>query len=165
MKSSNKKRSNGRRGRFNNNNNRRSSGNIIGKNTVIESNGPVGHIRGTASQLAERYLAAVKEARHQGDHILSELCSQQAEHFTRLANQAALCEKQSKEETFENTPATSDAPKAEEIVTADETSDAKVDETPQEETGTKPKRRRLFVRKKQTDKTADEPTNEPTGEE
>lgn len=73
----NKNRSGGRFNRFN-------RGNIgITKNTVFDSSGPCGRLRGTAPQLIEKYLAAAKEQRH-NDPILSEVMLQYADHYTRV---------------------------------------------------------------------------------
>ena len=73
----NKNRSGGRFGRFNR------GGSGITKNTVFDSTGPCGRMRGTASQLIEKYMAAAKEIRH-NDRVLSEVLLQHADHYARL---------------------------------------------------------------------------------
>ena len=157
MKSSNKKRSNSRRNHFGSNHR---PANIISRNTVLESNGPIGHIRGTAAQLAEKYLAVAKDARHQRDHILAELCSQQAEHYIRLTNLAVQYEIFVKEENVENEPT---APDKEEGTNSlpDEEMSAKAEEeknepAPQERKKPTQKRRHIFIKKKDTPKPATE---------
>ena len=81
----NKNRSGGRFSRFNR------SGPGITKNTVFDSTGPCGRMRGTASQLIEKYLAAAKEIRH-NDRVLSEVLLQHADHYARLLAMATLGE-------------------------------------------------------------------------
>ena len=151
MKSSNKKRSNGRHGHFGNNHH---PSNVIGRNTVLESNGPAGHIRGTAAQLAEKYLAVSKDARHQGDRILSELCSQQAEHYIRVANQAMQYEMAARQEALQAEPTLPEKSDVTETTPSDEETSTNVEESVKEEAKEepkvekKPRRKRLFVKKK-----------------
>jgi len=157
MKSSNKKRSNSRRNHFGSSHR---PANVISRNTVLESNGPIGHIRGTAAQLAEKYLAVSKDARHQRDHILAELCSQQAEHYIRLTNLAMQYEISVKEENAENESATPDKEEGTDPLAIKEMS-AKAEEEknePATDERKKPtqKRRHLFIKKKDTTKPATE---------
>ncbi len=77
--SNNKNRSNGRYGHFNNS--RRS--NTVNRNTIYDSTGPCGRIRGTAQQLIDKYLSAAKDAKGQNDRVLSEVCTQHADHYAR----------------------------------------------------------------------------------
>lgn len=98
--SNNKNRSNGRYGHFNNN--RRS--NFINRNTVFDSTGPCGRIRGTAQQLIDKYLSAAKDAKGQNDRILWEVCQQHAEHYARLLAMAIQNERPAPV-LEENTPA------------------------------------------------------------
>ncbi len=79
--SSNKNRAGGRYPHFNNN--RRNNSNMPTKNTVFDSSGPCGRMRGTAIQLSEKYQTAAKDARH-NDTILSEICLQYADHYQRI---------------------------------------------------------------------------------
>lgn len=79
--SSNKNRAGGRYPHFNNN--RRNNLNMPTKNTVFDSSGPCGRMRGTAVQLSEKYQTAAKDARH-NDAVLSEICLQYADHYQRI---------------------------------------------------------------------------------
>ncbi len=78
--------SNGRRGRG------RGSGRKPqnNRNQSFDSNGPSGRIRGTATQLHEKYLTLARDASASGDRITAENCYQHADHYYRivLANQA-----------------------------------------------------------------------------
>lgn len=51
---------------------------------VYDSNGPDVRIRGTAHQVAEKYLALAKDASSAGDRIMAENYFQHAEHYIRL---------------------------------------------------------------------------------
>ena len=88
--SSNKNRTGGRYPHFNNN--RRNNLNMPTKNTVFDSSGPCGRLRGTAVQLAEKYQTAAKDARH-NDTILGEICLQYADHYQRLYAMACTNDK------------------------------------------------------------------------
>ena len=81
---SNKNRSNGRHARQNN---RRSNG--ITRNTVFDSCGPAGRIRGIAAQLIEKYTSLAKDARADDDRVLYETYMQYAEHYIRILEIAA----------------------------------------------------------------------------
>ena len=67
----------------NSNNNQRRFNSLVSRNTVLDSLGPAGKLRGTAYQLMEKYLAAAKDA-YSSDRVLSENCLQHAEHYMRL---------------------------------------------------------------------------------
>lgn len=54
------------------------------KNTVIESTGPEGKIRGTAQQLMDKYLSLGKEALREKDIALAQNFFQHADHYGRL---------------------------------------------------------------------------------
>ena len=82
MKQNQKKRFNN--GRFNNRNARQ----LITRNTVFDSTGPCGKLRGTALQLFEKYQAGAKDAMMQNDIVLAQSCMQYADHYMRLQNQA-----------------------------------------------------------------------------
>ena len=51
---------------------------------VYDSNGPDVRIRGTAYQVAEKYMALAKDAMSAGDRIMSESYYQHAEHYVRI---------------------------------------------------------------------------------
>ena len=88
MKQNNRNR---RNGHFGNRNARPAQ--TIYRNTVLESTGPCGKLRGTPLQLAEKYQAAAKDALVQNDSILAENFSQYADHYMHLQNQAIENEK------------------------------------------------------------------------
>lgn len=58
-------------------------------NRTIDSNGPEVKIRGTSSQLYEKYQSLAREANLAGERIASENYLQHAEHYYRLMNLAA----------------------------------------------------------------------------
>ena len=66
------------------NNNRGKGGN--NRAQVFDSNGPDVRIRGTAHQVAEKYMALAKDAASSGDIVLSESYLQHAEHYQRIIN-------------------------------------------------------------------------------
>lgn len=76
--------------------------------TNLDSTGPLGKLRGTPLQLAEKYQAAAKDAAMQGDDVLMQTCQQYADHYLRLQaiaieNEQALKPKQEAQaETAEN---------------------------------------------------------------
>ena len=79
---------NGRR-RQNRGSNRRNFGNgnfnsNLNKNTVIESSGPNGRLRGSVAQLNEKYISLASDASSSDDHILAESFFQFADHYYRL---------------------------------------------------------------------------------
>lgn len=82
MKQNQKKRFNN--GRFNNRNQQKQ----ITRNTVFDSTGPCGKLRGTPLQLTEKYQAGAKDALMQNDIVLAQTCMQYADHYIRLQNQA-----------------------------------------------------------------------------
>jgi len=67
----------------NHNNNGRRNNNFINRNTVLDSLGPAGKLRGTAYQLMEKYMAAAKDFMA-SDRVTAENCLQHAEHYMRL---------------------------------------------------------------------------------
>lgn len=67
-----------------NNNGRRS--NAHQKTQVFDSNGPDVRIRGTAYQVAEKYVALAKDAHGAGDTVLYQSYLQHAEHYQRMIN-------------------------------------------------------------------------------
>ncbi len=86
---SNKNRTSGRYPHFNN---RRNNPNTPTKNTVFDSSGPCGRMRGTAIQLSEKYQTAAKDSRH-NDSVLSEICLQYADHYHRIYAAACMNDK------------------------------------------------------------------------
>ena len=82
MKQNQKKRFNN--GRFNNRNQQKQ----ITRNTVFDSSGPCGKLRGTPLQLVEKYQAGAKDALMQNDIVLAQTCMQFADHYIRLQNLA-----------------------------------------------------------------------------
>lgn len=74
------------------NNRRNNNFSIPSRNTVLDSSGPCGRIRGTAIQLSEKYTAAARDLRH-NDSITSEICLQYADYYQRLHNLACAEER------------------------------------------------------------------------
>ncbi len=52
----------------------------------LDSNGPIIKIRGSASQIFEKYLALAHDANASGDRIMAENYLQHAEHYYRILN-------------------------------------------------------------------------------
>lgn len=50
----------------------------------LDSNGPLGRVRGNAMQIVEKYMGLAREATSDGDRVLAESCLQYAEHYQRL---------------------------------------------------------------------------------
>lgn len=82
----NSKRSRGRNGRKPHNPHSGGSS----KNQTFDSSGPDVKVRGSASQVLEKYLALARDATSAGDRIAAENYFQHAEHYYRIlsANQA-----------------------------------------------------------------------------
>lgn len=59
-----------------------------GGNRTIESNGPNVKVRGSASQLFEKYQALARDANASGDRISAENYFQHAEHYYRVLTHA-----------------------------------------------------------------------------
>ncbi len=57
------------------------------RSQIYDSNGPDVRIRGTAHQVAEKYLALAKDANSAGDIIVAENYFQHAEHYIRIINE------------------------------------------------------------------------------
>lgn len=80
------------RGRNHNNfNNNRRFNNGPNRNTVYDSIGPAGRLRGTAFQLMEKYLSAAKELMA-SDRVAAENCLQHADHYMRINAMAIAAE-------------------------------------------------------------------------
>lgn len=75
--SNNRRRNRGGSSRKNNNNQ---------KTQVFDSNGPDVRIRGTAFQVAEKYVALAKDAQGAGDTVMYQNYLQHAEHYQRMIN-------------------------------------------------------------------------------
>lgn len=75
------------RNRNNNNNNGGRRNSHQPRTQVYDSNGPDVRIRGTAHQVAEKYLALAKESTAIGDHTVAENYFQHAEHYIRMINE------------------------------------------------------------------------------
>jgi Domain of unknown function (DUF4167) len=74
-------------GGFNRNGNSGGSGNRptgSGRNQTYDSNGPIGRVRGNASQVYERYMALARDAAMANDTIMAESFNQHAEHYYRI---------------------------------------------------------------------------------
>ncbi|NCB49648.1 MAG: DUF4167 domain-containing protein [Alphaproteobacteria bacterium] len=54
------------------------------KNTVVESSGPAGKVRGNLSQIYDKYMVLGKEAAIQNNRVLAETFYQFADHYHRL---------------------------------------------------------------------------------
>ena len=78
-----------KRGRNRNNNSNRRGGGGGGHRQTFDSNGPSVRIRGTASQIHEKYLTMARDATSSGDRVLAESYFQHAEHYFRILNQDA----------------------------------------------------------------------------
>ena len=79
--------------RRNRNNGRRNNNQ---RTQVYDSNGPDVRIRGTAHQVAEKYLALAKDAVSAGDHTIAENYYQHAEHYIRIINEISGAQEASK---------------------------------------------------------------------
>jgi hypothetical protein len=66
----------------NNNNNNRKPQNSLSRS--YESSGPDVKIRGTAAQIAEKYITLARDASSSGDVIMAENYLQHAEHYNRI---------------------------------------------------------------------------------
>ena len=62
---------------------RRGGGN---RNQTLESTGPDIKVRGTAQQIAEKYMALARDASSWGDLIVAENYLQHAEHYQRIVS-------------------------------------------------------------------------------
>ena len=83
------------RGRNNNNNRGRHQN---PRNQTFDSNGPEGRVRGSATQVLDRYLAQARDAQAAGDGVLAENLFQHAEHYYRVLSAAnAQFEQQQRE--------------------------------------------------------------------
>lgn len=58
------------------------------RNQTFDSSGPDVKIRGSASQILERYLGLARDASSSGDRVAAESYLQHAEHYYRILNSA-----------------------------------------------------------------------------
>ncbi len=70
----------------NKNNRNKSMGNVT--NRVFDSAGPEGKVRGTPSQIIEKYQTLARDAQLSGDRVNAENFLQHSEHYTRLLAEA-----------------------------------------------------------------------------
>lgn len=86
------------RGRSKNNRNRNNNqgGNIV--NRVFDSSGPEGKVRGTPSQVIEKYNQLARDAQLSNDRVAMENFQQHAEHYLRLLAEAQREQDQRREE-------------------------------------------------------------------
>lgn len=132
-------RSRGRNHNFNNNNNNRRFNNAPNRNTVYDSLGPVGRLRGTAFQLMEKYLAAAKDAMS-SDRVLAENCLQHADHYNRL-NLMAIAAEQQRNQQYQQQleqPEQTDEASETDVVSADAAVEDAVEDAPAEQSAETP---------------------------
>ena len=82
MRQPNKNRSRKNNRSNNNNNHGKNVGNVT--NRVYDSSGPEGKVRGTPSQIVEKYQALARDAQLSGDRVNAENFLQHSEHYARL---------------------------------------------------------------------------------
>jgi hypothetical protein len=63
------------------------------RNQTFDSTGPEGKVRGSASQVFEKYLALARDAQSSGDRISAENFFQHAEHYYRILSVSAQGER------------------------------------------------------------------------
>lgn len=80
----------------NNNNNGRKPQNPLGR--TYESSGPDVKIRGTAAQIAEKYIALARDASSSSDVIMAENYLQHAEHYNRIIMAAQAQQQQQQQQ-------------------------------------------------------------------
>jgi Domain of unknown function (DUF4167) len=81
----------------NNNNNNRRGPNPLTRS--YESNGPDVKVRGTAQNIAEKYLTLARDAQSSGDRVMAENYLQHAEHYNRIIAAALAQQQQFQRET------------------------------------------------------------------
>ena len=114
-------------------NNNRSNRSIalqqITRFTNLDSSGPLGKLRGTPLQLAEKYQAGAKDAQTQGDDVLFQTCQQYADHYLRL-QAIALENEQPKIKSEEQIPEDTSSDETEEISSGASESEAETTQEP-----------------------------------
>lgn len=76
------------RSRNKNHNRNRQSGNNNNMNRVFDSSGPEGKVRGTPTQIIEKYSQLARDATLANDRVAAENFQQHSEHYTRVAAEA-----------------------------------------------------------------------------
>ena len=87
-------------GGHNNNGGGGGGGNIHNPNRTFDSNGPEVKIRGSASNVYEKYLQLARDANASGDRVMAENYLQHAEHYYRImaAQQQAMAQYQQQQQ-------------------------------------------------------------------
>ena len=98
----NQRRPRGRNNNSNNNNNNNRGRHQNTRNQTFDSNGPEGRVRGSATQVLERYLAQARDAQAAGDGVLAENLFQHAEHYYRVLSVANAQMEQQRERNAPN---------------------------------------------------------------
>jgi len=65
-------------------NNGRNKKNYNPLRSQFDSNGPIGRIRGTGQQIADKYISASREVKVAGDRVREEELLQHSEHYLRM---------------------------------------------------------------------------------
>jgi len=65
-------------------NNGRNKKNYNPLRSQFDSNGPIGRIRGTGRQIADKYISASREVKVAGDRVREEELLQHSEHYLRM---------------------------------------------------------------------------------
>lgn len=118
-------------GRHNSGNNRRPNSG----NRSYDSNGPDGKIRGSASQVYDKYSSLARDAQTSGDPVAAENFFQHAEHYFRimLANNLVKQERSSESTSAEENPAENSSGDAE---VAENTENSQPEQSASEKKGT-----------------------------
>ena len=97
-------------------------------NRSLESNGPEVKIRGSASQIYEKYMQYARDAQTSGDRVKAENFLQHAEHYYRImaANAPKERSAQNNEQSAENAEATQSGEQSAEAETPSTTDPLKV---------------------------------------
>ncbi len=73
----------------------------ISSSRLLESNGPDVKIKGSASQIVEKYLTLSRESNTSGDRVSAESYMQYAEHYQRIVEATGIRMQQTKNQTRE----------------------------------------------------------------
>lgn len=84
------------RSKNNRNRNNNQGGNVV--NRVFDSSGPEGKVRGTPSQVIEKYNQLARDATLSNDRVAAENFQQHAEHYLRMLSEAQREQDQRREE-------------------------------------------------------------------
>ena len=110
-----------------NNNRRHNGGGHQNPNKHWESLGPNVRIRGSATQIYDKYIGLSEDAKRNGDRVLVENLKQHAEHYLRLVN-IQQAQKQERQERYERQQAQAEQ-------RAEEATQETGDDEPEENTG------------------------------